>query len=90
MKKKIKIKIVMLFLLLILIVSFTIIALTKKPTGNGIEFCTEESRNAEFCIEIYQPVCGYDSNQNKIQTFSNSCFACINENVKYYIDGQCL
>lgn len=89
MKKKIKIMIVTLSLLLILIVSFIIISLTRKPTENGIEFCTEESRNAEVCIEIYQPVCGYDNNGNKIQTFSNSCFACADENIKYYIIGEC-
>ena len=78
-------------LLLILIVSLVIISLTKKPTEDiDKTFCPEESRNAEFCIEIYQPVCGYDSNHNQIQTFSNSCFACMNENVEYYIDGQCI
>ena len=89
MKKRIKVMIVMLSLLLILVISIIIISLTKKPTENGTEFCTEESRNVDVCIEIYQPVCGYDSNGNKIQTYSNSCFACMNEEVKYYIDGQC-
>lgn len=59
-------------------------------------FCTKESRNAEACIEIYQPVCGW-SDPEKIQcikfpcanTYSNSCFACMDENVLYYTEGVC-
>jgi hypothetical protein len=47
--------------------------------------CTDESRNVDACIAIYQPVCGKPINQ----TFSNSCFACINENVIYYTEGEC-
>jgi len=47
--------------------------------------CTEESRNVKVCIEIYQPVCG-----NPVQkTYSNSCFACIDEQVMAYIEGEC-
>ena len=47
-------------------------------------YCTEESRMGDFCIEVYQPVC---SNLNK--TYSNSCFACLDSSVKYYIEGEC-
>ncbi len=47
--------------------------------------CEPGDRNADACIEIYQPVCGMPINQ----TFSNSCFACINEDVIYYIEGEC-
>ncbi len=58
--------------------------------------CTEESRNADACIEIYEPVCGYFDGE-KIQcikapcanTYSNSCFACLDENVLYYKKGEC-
>lgn len=40
----------------------------------------------EFCIEIYQPVCGV---QDK-QTHSNSCFACLNSTINtHYIEGEC-
>lgn len=52
-------------------------------------FCNPEQRNAEACIEIYQPVCGFSSSDEKIKTFSNSCFACMNENVEYYTEGEC-
>lgn len=48
--------------------------------------CKFEDRNADACIEIYSPVCGMPINQ----TFSNSCFACINESVEYYSEGECL
>ena len=48
--------------------------------------CKPEDRNAGACIEIYQPVCGMPIKQ----TFSNSCFACSNESVIYYIEGECI
>ncbi len=48
-------------------------------------YCTEKSRNAGACIEIYTPVCGLPVKQ----TFSNSCFACLNTDVKYYVPGKC-
>ena len=59
-------------------------------------FCTPESKNAEACIEIYQPVCGWNDPE-KIQcikfpcanTYSNSCFACMDEDVLYYTEGEC-
>jgi hypothetical protein len=59
-------------------------------------FCTEESRNAEACIALYDPVCGWNDPE-KIQcikfpcasTYSNSCFACMDENVLYYTKGVC-
>ena len=59
-------------------------------------YCTEEQKQADVCIEIYQPVCGY-SDPDKIKclvypcasTYSNSCFACIAEDVLYWVDGVC-
>jgi putative hemolysin len=52
-------------------------------------FCTEEQRGAEVCIMLYAPVCGYNENDEIIETYSNSCFACANEEVIYYINGEC-
>jgi len=49
------------------------------------EFCPSGSRDADVCIEIYNPVCGFPIKQS----FSNSCFACLNRNVDYYIPGEC-
>ena len=59
-------------------------------------YCSEESKQATVCIQVYDPVCGWFDPQ-KIQcirypcaqTFSNSCFACMNENVLYYTPGEC-
>lgn len=59
-------------------------------------FCPQESRNVDACIEIYQPVCGW-SDPDKIKcikfpcasTYSNSCFACMDENVLYYTREVC-
>ena len=59
-------------------------------------YCEESQRQADACIEIYQPVCGY-SDPEKIQcvrapcasTYPNSCFACMDENVEYWVDGVC-
>lgn len=49
------------------------------------QYCSEEMREAEVCIEIYNPVCGFPLEE----TFSNSCFACLNNQIDYYISGEC-
>lgn len=59
-------------------------------------YCTPESREADACITLYKPVCGWNDPE-KIQcvwypcaqTFSNSCFACMDENVLYWTEGEC-
>ncbi len=64
--------------------------------SNEKTFCSLESRNTEACIEIYDPVCGW-SDPEKIQcftypcasTFSNSCFACKDETVLFWTQGEC-
>lgn len=61
-----------------------------------ITACSEEMRQAEVCPEIYAPVCASVQVQcikepcEPVQeTFSNSCFACMNENVSYVTAGEC-
>jgi len=58
-------------------------------------FCLEEDIG-EVCITLYEPVCGIVEVQCITtpcppvpETFSNSCFACQNENVLYWIPGEC-
>ena len=63
---------------------------------SGGVVCSEDSRGVGACIEIYQPVCG-DVRVDCItapcdfvkETFPNSCFACLNERVNSYVDGEC-
>lgn len=52
-------------------------------------YCTEEQKEAEICILLYAPVCGYNSNYDVVDTFSNGCFACVDSNVEFWIDGDC-
>ena len=51
--------------------------------------CKSEDREVDACIIVYDPVCGYDSSGNKVNTFSNSCFACLDTTIIYYINGEC-
>jgi hypothetical protein len=52
---------------------------------DNVYACTEESREGDFCITLYEPVCGYPLELD----FSNNCFACLNERIEYYIEGEC-
>lgn len=82
-------------IIFVVLISFLVIYLFT-PEIQERNFCTPESRDADACIEIYQPVCGwYDP--ERIQcirypcatTFSNSCFACMNEDVLFWTEGEC-
>lgn len=70
-----------------------------SPAPNTPEeqnYCTQESREAQMCIEVYDPACGWlDPAQIQCikypcaQTFSNSCFACMDRRVLYWTKGEC-
>jgi len=68
----------------------------EECPSSGEVYCEDEERGVGACIEIYQPVCGWNDPE-KIQcitypcasTYSNSCFACRNEGVLYYTEGEC-
>ncbi|MEK6891936.1 MAG: hypothetical protein AABX25_02000 [Nanoarchaeota archaeon] len=59
-------------------------------------YCTAEQRQGDMCIELYGPVCGW-FDPARIQcikypcanTFSNSCFACHDDKVLYWTEGEC-
>lgn len=59
-------------------------------------YCTAGHREAQCCIMLYAPVCGW-FDPSKIQcfaypcagTYSNSCLACMDENVLYWTAGEC-
>ena len=58
--------------------------------------CLPEQRNSEACIQVYEPVCGWNDPE-KIQCikypcaqdYSNICEACSNENILHYTKGKC-
>lgn len=53
-----------------------------------ITYCQKNQRNVDVCIQVYDPVCGFTS-RGKKETFSNSCFACSNPEVNFYVPGEC-
>jgi len=76
----------------------------RQCVANGETFienieikCTPQQKEADECIQIYQPVCASVSVEcikapcDPIkQTFSNSCTACSNSRVDSYVNGECL
>ena len=55
---------------------------------NHVEHCDEIFRGSDICYELYMPVCGFDAD-GKYERYVNNCFACINSNVQYTVDGNC-
>lgn len=62
----------------------------------NIHKCKADERLAEFCIALYDPVCGWND-PDKVQcvrypcaeTYSNGCEACKSENILYWTHGEC-
>lgn len=52
-------------------------------------YCKPEQKEADVCIQLYEPVCGFDKNEKQMKTFSNFCFACMDKNVEHYIKEKC-
>jgi hypothetical protein len=48
--------------------------------------CEEADREKVACTANYDPVCGLPIKQ----TFSNSCSACQNSEILYYVPNECL
>lgn len=67
----------------------------KPKEINYCESSDENSQEVNACIDLYQPVCGWFNPTINCfrypcaQTFSNSCYACANSNVLYWIEGEC-
>jgi len=57
--------------------------------------CTPDEREVDACIELYQPVCGYFNDSIQCvkapcaATYSNGCFACMDEKVEAWTAGAC-
>ncbi len=65
---------------------------------NGFEYiiCNNQDRNIDYCIEIYEPVCGWTvSHPSECkgkycrESFANSCFACKDKKIIGYTKGNC-
>ena len=84
-KKTLKIWIVAGVILLLALAGLIIFLLGDKISEDNKNYCTEDSRNYDFCAEFYEPVCGYPLQK----TYSNSCFACLDMGIEFYINGEC-
>lgn len=73
------------FIIIVFMLLWIVAQESYKQETEGKVYCTEQQREVDACIEIYQPVCGFPLNQ----TYSNYCFACVNETVQYYLEGEC-
>jgi hypothetical protein len=69
---------------------------TESPTDEPPITCTPEQRGAEVCMEMYAPVCASVQIQCVTtpcepipKTFSNNCFACREQSVDSYTQGEC-
>lgn len=57
--------------------------------------CNSRQKSANLCIQIYQPVCGWNRRPSECyssgcrQSYANSCFACVDERVVGYTSGAC-
>ncbi len=97
-------KAIIFIILVALVLGFTFHQPSKDfledPINDGKVYCKPEQRSADFCIEVYQPVCGAKDNGIRcitepcdtfeFKTYSNSCFACLDSDVIYYEEGECL
>lgn len=91
-----KITVLVIIVFIILIAALFIYSQQTKSIEKGKTYCTPESRKGEFCPTNYDPVCGWFDAQ-KVQcisypcaeTYSNSCFACLDAKVEYWAKNAC-
>ena len=48
-------------------------------------YCKPEDRNSDMCTFLYDPVCAYPEKT----TSPNSCIACSEDAVEYWVSGVC-
>lgn len=82
-------------ILVIAMFSAWMLFLFEGVSEAGRAYCTPESREVDACIEVYEPVCGWFSQEVQCLvypcavTYSNSCKACMDEAVEYWTEGEC-
>jgi len=84
---------ILILILICLILIFVFFSEKENALSKDKIYCSKESRNFDICATIYEPVCGYYlENCNDLtckKTFSNFCFACMDKEVLFYINGKC-
>ena len=58
------------------------------PDEEERNYCTPDSRDADICIMLYDPVCGWQEDGSH-GTYSNSCVACSEEKVLFWTEDEC-
>lgn len=104
-KKKRRSNIILLTFIILAIVSAIVFNLPEKDSlseercnvsagyewneniGKCVIYCQSEDRG-RVCYTLYSPVCGFTSGGGK-ETFSNDCKACSDNQVEFYIQGEC-
>jgi len=73
-------------------VAYSLPGVCPGPDESGLrEFC-DDSNRPEICTADYNPVCAHQSNcvgRDCWGTAGNACSACANENIDFYIPGEC-
>ena len=97
-KEYILVAVIMLLLIVVLAFIFTEKMFKKDYLNESNEnrnYCSDESRKGLFCAQVYQPVCGWFNSQIKCirypcaEIYSNSCVACHDGKVDYWIEREC-
>lgn len=74
---------------LAVIVLVSVIGLVVMAVQDGEKvYCEEEQREVEICTTQWEPVCGY-TEQGQKETYGNSCEACKNQDVIYWLEEEC-
>jgi hypothetical protein len=62
----------------------------ETAQAEGRYYCSQYNKEIDvYCLDYYEAVCGYDKDNNQIKSFSNDCYACVNQDVLYKIKGEC-
>ncbi len=82
-------------ILLVLLCVFSLVSSAFYVRGTEATKCRPKDRKSQACLMIYQPVCGYKPHIRCVKapcnyiTYSNSCTACLDPDVRAYTPGPC-
>ncbi len=74
---------------LAVVVMVSVIGLVVMAMQDGDRvYCEQEQREVDMCKTLWDPVCGYTEDGQK-ETYGNSCEACKDPDVEYWVEGEC-